>query len=149
MKIVIGSDRAGMTLKEYLKKFLTEEGHDVVDVGSTPERFISHPVAAREATREFLKGGYDFGIVICDSGTGITIAANKVRGIRCALLHNFYGAKAAKQFNKANFIAFGAGTIHHTDAEALVSAYMKFEYLGEKVAQWDREIDEIESANFS
>ncbi len=149
MKIVMGSDRAGMPLKEHLKQYLTGQGHTVVDVGSSEQNFLSHPIAAREATQEYLKGGYDFGIVICASGTGICIAANKVRGVRCALVQNFYSAKAAKEFNKANFIAFGGATLHPLDAQALVAAYISHQYLGEKVAQWDREIDEIERSSLA
>ena len=110
---------------------------------------VSHPAVAKLATREYLGGGYDFGILICGSGTGISIAANKVKGIRCALLNNFFSARIARELNKANFIAFGGKTLNPEDAEAFVAAYMSRSYKGDVdwVQQWDKEIDAIEAEN--
>jgi RpiB/LacA/LacB family sugar-phosphate isomerase len=147
MRIVIGSDWAGHEVRDHLIEALTARGHEVTNVGTTEKERTGHPLVAREATRVFLSGGYDFGILICASGTGITIAANKVKGVRCALLGNFYSAKIAKELNKANFIAFGGATIHPLDAEKLTEAYMAHQYRGDEewVAEWDRQIDDIEA----
>lgn len=147
MKIVIGSDRAGLEMRQHLIKSLGKQGHTLTDVGTDPDKRVGHPAIALLATREYLKGGYDFGILICGSGTGICIAANKVRGIRCALIGNFLSARIARELNKANFIAFGGQTMHPEDAEALAKAYMSYSYKGDVdwVAQWDREIDQIEA----
>jgi ribose 5-phosphate isomerase B len=150
MKIVIGSDKAGYSMRQHLIGFLTKGGHTVKDMGTSEEAGISHPIIARNATREFLQGSYDFGVLICGSGTGISIAANKVKGIRCALLNNIFSARIGKEFNKANFIAFGGATTHPEDAQAMLAAFMTCAYKGTEldwVAAWDKEISDIEAEN--
>ena len=149
MKIVVGSDFAGLKLRKHLTEFLTEQGHEVKDVGTTEEDRTAHPLVARDTTAEFKNGDYDFGILVCGTGTGISIAANKVNGIRCALLENMFSAKIAKTLNKANFIAFGGETTHPLDAESLVTAYMGYEYMGSQgwVQEWDQQINDIEAEN--
>ena len=149
MKIVIGSDMAGLAMREHLMTVLTEQGHEITDVGTSADARVAHPAIAEAATAEYLKGGYDFGILICGSGTGISIAANKVNGIRCALLGNAFSARIAKELNKANFIAFGGQTMNPLDAEILVATYNAYEYKGDQgwVAEWDTAINAIEAAN--
>ncbi|MEN6620398.1 MAG: RpiB/LacA/LacB family sugar-phosphate isomerase [Smithella sp.] len=106
-KIIIASDHGAVALKEEIISFLIDKGCLVKDMGVNCEDSVDYPDIALTACREFLKGGCDFGILLCGTGIGVTLAANKVHGIRCALVHDLFTAEMAKAHNNANFIAFG------------------------------------------
>jgi ribose 5-phosphate isomerase B len=112
-KIVIASDHGAVDLKNDIADFLRKKNYEVTDIGTEGPAAVDYPDIALAACHEFKKGGYDFGILLCGTGIGVAIAANKVKGIRCALLSDLFSAEMAKAHNNANFIAFG-GRIKYT-----------------------------------
>jgi ribose 5-phosphate isomerase B len=107
MKIVLASDHGGYDLKEVIKKHLTEKGYDIMDLGTNSEESVDYPDYGYAAGEVVAQGKADCGIVFCGSGIGICIAANKVKGIRCALLTSVEMAVLAKSHNDANIISLG------------------------------------------
>ncbi|MBR2499752.1 MAG: ribose 5-phosphate isomerase B [Clostridia bacterium] len=128
--IVIGSDHGGYELKEVLIKYLESVGKEIKDCGTFDGASVDYPDIAEAVCNEYKKGGYEFGILICGSGIGISIAANKIKGIRCALLNNEYSARMTKRHNDANIIAFGGRTTGPELAIAMVDSYMSAEFEG-------------------
>ena len=110
-KVIIGNDQGAVDLKFRLMKALEERGIDVENCGIDSEESIDYPDMAQDVCGRFLKGDYDLGILCCGTGIGISISANKIKGIRCALLYDTYSAEMARNHNDANFIAFGEGYI--------------------------------------
>ena len=107
-KIGIASDHAGYQLKEFIIGYLDSKGYDVHDFGCHSEESCDYPDFGEAAARAVASGEYDRGIVICTTGIGISIAANKVPGIRCALCGDCFSAKATRLHNNANVLALGA-----------------------------------------
>lgn len=140
MKIVVGSDHGGYDLKEALRRRLEEEVHEVQDVGCHGEP-VDYPDIAVALCKVVTGGGAEFGILCCGTGIGISMAANKIKGIRAALCADCYSARMAKEHNNANVIAFGGRTIGVEHAWEMVRAYMGAEHLGgihaKRVAQID------------
>ena len=104
---MIASDHGAVDLKDEIVAFLKKKNFEVNDMGTQDNASVDYPDMALAACNEFKKGGYDFGILLCGTGIGVSIAANKVKGIRCALLSDLFSAEMAKAHNNANFIAFG------------------------------------------
>lgn len=129
MKIVVGSDHGGYELKEQLKARLVAQGHEVQDVGCGGEP-VDYPDIAVALSQVVLEGQVAFGILCCGTGIGISMAANKIKGIRAALCADCYSARMAKEHNNANVIAFGGRTVGVEHAWEMVNAYMKAEHLG-------------------
>lgn len=115
MNIVIANDHGAVELTAKIIAHLEHQGHKINYLGVTTEDSVDYPDQAEKACNEYLKGGYDFGILCCGTGIGISISANKVKGIRCALPQDCYAAEKAKQHNNANFIAFG-GRVDYKDS---------------------------------
>lgn len=140
MKIVAGSDHGGYELKEALRRRLAEQGHTVQNIGCHGEA-VDYPDIAAALAEIVTEGGAEFGILCCGTGIGVSIAANKVHGIRAALCADCYSARMAKEHNNANIIAFGGRTVGVELAWEMVRAYMGAEYLGgihaERVARID------------
>ena len=107
MKIVLASDHGGYDLKEVIKKHLTEKGYEIMDLGTNSEESVDYPDYGYAAGEVVAEGKADAGIVFCGSGIGICIAANKVNGVRCALLTSVEMAVLAKSHNDANVISLG------------------------------------------
>lgn len=129
-KVVMANDHGAVELAAKLKKHLEDRGFDVTYLGvSTPDS-VDYPDKAQEAVEEFRKGGYDFGVVCCGTGIGISISANKMKGIRCALPQNIYAAEKCKQHNNANFIAFGGRIEYQEDPNAILDAYIDAAFEG-------------------
>ena len=108
MKISLGCDHGGYALKEHIKAYLESKGHEVVDCGTYSTDSCDYPIFGEAAARKVQSGECERGIVICTTGIGISIAANKVRGIRCALCGDCFSAKATRLHNNANVLALGA-----------------------------------------
>jgi len=123
-KVVIANDHGAVELAKKLGDHLKGRGYEVNWLGSFTEEAVDYPDKAKEATTEFKKGGYDFGIVCCGTGIGISISANKVKGIRCALPQNCYAAEKAKQHNHCNFIAFGGRIDYPEDPVKMLDAFI-------------------------
>ncbi|MDF2815810.1 MAG: ribose 5-phosphate isomerase [Paenibacillus sp.] len=111
MKIAIGADHAGFRLKDEVIEFLKKEGHEVEDFGCHCADSIDYPDYALPVCEQVVEGTADRGILICGTGIGMSIAANKVKGIRCALVHDLFSAKATREHNNSNVLAMGERVI--------------------------------------
>jgi ribose 5-phosphate isomerase B len=124
MRIVIANDHAAVDLKKQLLSWLRDQGHEVVNLGVDVEGRVDYPDMAQAACEEYKKGGYDFGILLCGTGIGISIAANKIPGIRCALVHDVFTATLAREHNDANFIAMGGRVEYAVPPTDILAAFM-------------------------
>jgi len=143
MKIVIANDHGAVALKFKLVQWLKDQGHEVVNLGVDAEDRVDYPDQAGLAVREFEKGGYDFGIVCCGTGIGISIAANKYKGIRCALVHDSYTARMAKEHNNANFVAFGGRVEYAEPVEHVLDVFMTANFEGGRHATRVAKLDAL------
>ena len=142
MKIAIGSDHAGYTYKQEIKKFLREKGITVIDVGTNSIESCDYPIFGREAALKVANGDADFGILVCSSGEGIAIAANKVKGIRAGIAYNDDVARLIRQHNNANMIAFGATFMKLPDVLNRIEIFLKTPFEG---GRHERRVNEIEN----
>lgn len=141
MKLVIGNDHAGVEFKKKLVKALEEKGHEVINVGTDSLESVDYPDIAVLVGEKVLDGEAKFGILICGTGIGISIAANKIKGIRAALVHNEFTAKLARLHNDANVIALGARVIGDELGLACVETFINTEFEGGRHA---RRVSKIE-----
>ena len=130
MNVVIGSDHGGFELKQVLTAHLKSKGIEVLDVGCYDTNSVDYPDIAEKAAKELLSGGYEFGILVCGTGIGISIAANKIKGIRCAVVANEYCAEMTKRHNNANMLSFGGRVIGSDLAKNILDAYLNAEFEG-------------------
>lgn len=130
MKIAIGSDHAGYPLKEHVKRYLEEKGHEVEDLGTHGTESVDYPDYGRAVGEHVAAKKADYGVVVCGSGIGISIAANKVPGIRCALVSEPLSAELSRRHNDANVISMGARLIGNDMAERLVDVFLSTEFEG-------------------
>ncbi|HID20779.1 MAG TPA: ribose 5-phosphate isomerase B [Planctomycetaceae bacterium] len=130
MRLALGSDFVGYALKEGLKSFLAQRGIEVVDYGTDSEEPCDYPIFARRVAEAVARGECDQGVLVCGTGIGMSIAANKVRGVRCALCHDIFTARLARQHNDANILALGARVVSLPHAEQIVAAWLDEEYEG-------------------
>jgi ribose 5-phosphate isomerase B len=130
MNIAIGSDHAGFSLKEKIKALLQEEGHTVVDHGAFSEERADYPDHAHAVAKDLEEGMVDLGILLCGSGNGIAMAANKHQGIRAAICWNPELAALARQHNDANILVLPARFIEVSEAFACVAAFLEAEFEG-------------------
>ena len=130
MKISLGCDHGGYALKEHIKAYLESKGHEVVDCGTYSTESRAYHIFGEAAARKGQRGECERGIVICTTGIGISIAANKVRGIRCALCSEPLSAEMTRRHNNANMLAMGAGMIGKNMAERIVEVFLSTEFEG-------------------
>ena len=130
MKIVIASDHAGYAYKKEIKAFLKEKGIQVIDVGTNSIESCDYPVFAHEAAKKVAEGDADYGVLICSSGEGISIAANKHKGVRCGLAYNDDVARLIRQHNNANMIAFGATFMKLSEVKKRIEIFLKTPFEG-------------------
>jgi len=130
MKIVIANDHGAVELKKRLVAWLEAQGHEVMNLGVDTEDRVDYPDMAGLAVEEFLRGGYDFGILACGTGIGISIAANKHKHIRCALVHDSFTTRMAKEHNNANFLAFGGRVSYAESPESMLATFMESDFEG-------------------
>ncbi|MCF7949972.1 MAG: ribose 5-phosphate isomerase B [Spirochaetia bacterium] len=129
-KVVIGVDHGGLHIKNVIIEHLEQRGFEVKDVGVFSEESADYPDKAVDAVKEFRRGGYDFGVVCCGTGIGISISANKMKGITCAMPQNSFAAQMAREHNNVNFIAFG-GRIDYTEPiEKILDSFIDAEFAG-------------------
>jgi len=128
MKVAMGADHGGYALKESVKKYLTEEGYEIEDLGcDAPER-CDYPVFGKAVAQAVAQGKAERGIVICTTGIGISIAANKVEGIRCALCTDTFMAKMCRLHNDANVLSMGAGITGDLEAKEIAKVFLETEF---------------------
>lgn len=130
MKIAIASDHTGVELKSEIIKYLKELGHEVYDFGTNSAESIDYPIYGKKVSEEISKGNYDGGVLICGTGIGISLAANKVKGIRAAVCSEPYSAKLSKQHNNSNIIAFGARVVGVDLAKMIVKEWIEAKFEG-------------------
>lgn len=130
MKIIIGNDHAAVDMKNELMKFLEELGHIVVNVGTDDTLSVDYPIFAKEVCNEVLKNENSLGIAICGTGIGISIACNKVKGIRAALCSESFSAKMTRKHNNANVLCLGARVIGIGLAKEIVKTFIEEKFEG-------------------
>lgn len=141
MKISIGSDHAGFKYKEEIKKYLESKGHEVIDCGTNSLDSCDYPIFGRAAAELVAKGEAKYGVLVCSSGEGIMMAANKVKGVRCGLAYNDDVARLIRQHNNANMIAFGASFMELKDVLRRIDLFLATEFEG---GRHERRVSEIE-----
>ena len=130
MKIAIGNDHTAVEMKNHIKRYLEEKGYTLVNYGTDSEERIDYPVYGKKVADAVASGECDLGILICGTGIGISLAANKVKGIRAAVCSEPYSAEMTRRHNNANIIAFGARVVGPATAERIVDAFLEAEYEG-------------------
>ena len=143
MKISIASDHGGFDLKEDLRAWLTGQGHEVVDFGCHGTERCDYPDFAGPAARAAASGECERGIVICTTGIGVSMTANKVKGVRCALCGDPWSAEMTRRHNDANVLAIGAGVTGPLLARQIVTAFLTHEFEG---GRHQRRVDKVMSA---
>ena len=140
MKIAMAADHGGYALKEGIKKYLEEKGIEVNDLGTYSEESVDYPEYGQACGQEVVSGRADKGIVCCGTGIGISMAANKVKGVRCALCTSVEMAEMTKRHNDANILAFGGRTTTEENAIAMVDAWLNAEFEG---GRHQRRVDKL------
>lgn len=130
MKIAIGNDHVAVDLKNHITKYLEDKGYTVVNFGTESTDSCDYPVYGEKVGRAVADGECDLGILICGTGIGISLAANKVKGVRAAVCSEPYSARLTRQHNNANIIAFGARVVGSAMAEMIVDEFLNAEYQG-------------------
>lgn len=144
MKIAIGCDHGGYLLKQDLLIWMEENDIEYEDFGCFSAESVDYPVYGEKVARAVASGAYDRGIVICTTGIGISIAANKVKGIRCAHCADPLSAEMTRRHNDANVIALGAGMIGPNLARRMVEVFLNTEFEGGRHARRVGQLDAIE-----
>lgn len=129
-KVVAANDHGAVDLMKRIIAHLEERGYVVTYLGTATEDSVDYPDKAREACLEYRKGGYDFGVLCCGTGIGISMAANKVRGIRCALVGDRYSAEMTRRHNNPDFIAFGGRVDYRDSIEDMLDAFIDARFEG-------------------
>lgn len=149
MKIAIGSDHLGLELKNIIRDFLKEKEIEVNDFGTMSKEPIDYPDIAKKVAKAVAKGDCERGILICGTGIGMAIAANKVKGIRAAVCHDLYSAERSRKSNNAQIMAIGALIIGPELAKKLVEVWLNSEFQGGRSERKVKKIMEIEAESFS
>ena len=130
MKIAIGNDHAAVEMKTEIKAYLESKGHEVINFGTDTSDSCDYPVYGQKVAEAVASGQVEEGVLICGTGIGISLAANKVPGIRAAVCSEPVSARLAKQHNDANIIAFGARIVGLEEAKAIVDAFFDAKFEG-------------------
>ena len=145
MKIAIGSDHAGYEDKEKVKKQLAELGYEYEDVGTTSTDSVDYPIYAKKVADKVVSGEVEQGLLICGSGNGMQIAANKIHGIRAALAWNEETARLARQHNDANVLSVPARMISPEEVSKVVKSYLDAKFEGGRHQRRVEEISQMEN----
>lgn len=143
MKVAIGADHGGFRLKEELKGYIVSLGHEVEDVGSYCADAVDYPDYALPVCEKVASGSSERGILICGTGIGMTIAANKIPNIRCALVHDMFSAKATREHNDSNVLAMGERVVGPGIAQEIVRIWLETEF--SQAARHEQRISKINS----
>ena len=156
MRIVIASDFSGYALKEIVKKHLSDNGHELIDVGHLDNGIkVVYPDTAVKLCTEFLKGGYDRGILFCGTGAGVSITANKFQGIYCVPCESVYTASKSPVINNANVLAMGLNVVGSENACRIADAWLEQSFCKDLAPERKafieslfKSVQEIEKENF-
>lgn len=143
MRIAIASDHGGYKLKESIKKYLRTRDVQVVDLGTDSEESVDYPIYGKACAEAVAEGKADRGIVCCGTGIGISIAANKVKGVRCALCTDVHMAEMSRKHNNANVLAMGGRTTDEETALKITECWLDTEFEGGRHQRRVNMIDEI------
>ena len=130
MKVVMANDHGAVELAARLKGHLESRGFEVKYLGTESTESVDYPDKAEVCVNEYRKGGYDFGVLLCGTGIGISMSANKMKGIRCALPQTKYSAEMTKRHNNSNFIAFGGRVEYSEDPSEILDAFIDAKFEG-------------------
>lgn len=130
MRIAIGNDHSAVEMKEIIKEHLAQKGHEVLDLGTNSTESCDYPVYGEKVGRAVADGVADLGIAICGTGLGISLAANKVKGIRACVCSEPYTARMSRLHNNANVLAFGARVVGSELAKMIVDVWLDTEFEG-------------------
>jgi len=144
MKFYIATDHAGYALKEFTKDYVRSLGHEIIDLGPDSADRVDYPDFAKKCATSVIENEGSFGILICGTGIGISIAANKVAGIRAALCHDAYTAEATRAHNDANILCFGERVVGKGVIESMIDAFCNTEFEGGRHAG---RVDKIETCS--
>ena len=144
MKISVASDHGGFALKQEIAEYLRQQGHEVLDCGCHSTDSCDYPDFGAAAAKAVASGQCDRGVVICSTGIGISIAANKVPGIRCALCGDIYSTEMTRRHNNANVLAMGAHLTAPVLAKKILDVFLSTEFEG---GRHQRRIDKIDHIN--
>ena len=139
-RMIVGSDHAGFRAKEIIKKYLQDAGYTVEDMGTHSEVSVDYPDFAKAVGERVAAANDALGVLVCATGIGVSIAANKVEGIRAALAHDSLTARRAREHNDANVIALGGKVVGDDEAIAIVQEFLSAEFAG---GRHQRRVDEI------
>lgn len=145
MKIVIANDHAAVEMKNQIKEYLESKGYEVINLGTDTNERVEYPVYGENAGRAVVNKEADCGIVICGTGVGISLAANKVKGVRAVVCSEPYSAKLSKQHNNTNVLAFGARVVGIEMAKMIVDEWLNAEFEGGRHAERVNMLMEIEN----
>jgi len=144
MKVALGSDHGGYTLKEYIKEVLKEKGIKCEDFGTYSTESVDYPDFAEKVAGEVAAGKYDQGILCCGTGLGMSIAANKVPGIRAVVCGDCFSARMAREHNNANVLCMGERVVGRGLALRIVETWLEAHFLGDRHQRRVDKISEIE-----
>jgi RpiB/LacA/LacB family sugar-phosphate isomerase len=142
MKVAVAGDHAGFSLKEEIVEYLRKSGHEVLDLGTYNTDPVDYPDYAEAVGEAILSGKTERGIIICGSGVGASVAANKIRGIRAGICHDTYSAHQAVEHDNINVLGLGARVIGSAVAQELVNAFVGAQFTGE-----ERHVRRLEKVN--
>ena len=146
MKVVIGSDHGGYHLKEFVKSLLQSKGYEILDFGTFSEDSVDYPEFAAKVAKAIISKEAERGILICGTGIGMSIVANKFPGIRAALCHDTYTAKMSRLHNNANILVLGGRILTKEMAKEIVDVWFSYEFEGGRHERRLQKIEEIERA---
>ena len=147
-RIAIGADHAGFKLKEFVKKLLQQKGFEVIDVGTYSEERCHYPEYAKKVAKMVSEDEVKKGILICGSGIGMSIVANKFKGVRAALCHNIYSAKFSRLHNNSNILCLGGRVTGEDLTREIVEVWLNTPFEGGRHEERLKLIEEIERENF-
>jgi ribose 5-phosphate isomerase B len=148
MKIAIGNDHTAVAMKNHIVNYLENKGYELVNFGTDTEDRVDYPVYGKKVADAVASGECSLGILICGTGIGISLAANKVKGIRAAVCSEAYSAELTRRHNNSNIIAFGARVVGTATAETIVDAFLNAEFEGDRHAARVDMISAIEEGRF-
>lgn len=140
MKIAIAADHGGFELKDSMVEYIKSLGNEVVDLGTNSADSVDYPDYAKKVCEEIQKGNSDLGILVCGTGIGMSLAANKFEGIRAACVSDVYSAKMSRNHNNANVLCFGARVIGDEVAKLIIKTFLENEF---EAGRHQRRVDKI------
>ena len=147
MKIAIGNDHVAVDLKNHIKTYLESKGFAIINFGTDSYERCDYPVYGKKVADAVVSGVCNFGILICGTGVGISLSANKVKGIRAVVCSEPYSAKLSRQHNNTNILAFGARVVGYATAEMIVDEFLNAEFEGGRHQKRIDMISDIEENN--